>query len=112
MTYHFYQYVKYLWFQVYRHLHRFLMIKIQKKIKVRGMKGIEFFVILKYFYHYLELDLFLVERYLVIFLFFFFFGMRSSGVTLALVSPVGPESIDRSVRSLSTTINCGDGASD
>ena len=38
--------------------------------------------------------------------------MYFSGVTLALVSPVNPELTDRTVQSLSTTINYGAGDSD
>ena len=51
---------------------------------------------------------------------FFFFGIRFSGVTLALVYPVNPELVspfhpeltDISVQSVSTTITSGAGASD
>ena len=45
------------------------------------------------------------------FIFIFFLGTRFSGVTLALVSPVNTELIDRSVWSLYTTIIYGYGAS-
>ena len=46
------------------------------------------------------------------FLFLFFFGIRFSGVTLALVSPVNTELTDRSVQSSSTSVNYGAGAPD
>ena len=71
------------------------------------MEGIDLFVVLKYFYPYLELDPFLVETHLVIFYLFYFLESVFSGVTLALVSTVNPELTDRSVRSLSATITSG-----
>ena len=51
-------------------------------------------------------------------LFFFLFGMRFSGVTLALVTPIKPFSpvaaykADRYIRCLRTSISSGAGASD
>ena len=42
---------------------------------------------------------------------YLFPGIRFSGVTLALVSHINPESIDRYVQSLSTTITSGSGDS-
>ena len=45
------------------------------------------------------------------FIFIFFLGVCFPGVTLALVSPVNPESTNISVRSLFTTITSGAGAS-
>ena len=46
------------------------------------------------------------------FVFLFLIGMRFSGVTISLVSPVNPELTDISVQSLSTTITSGAGAYD
>ena len=42
----------------------------------------------------------------------YIFGMRFSGVTLALVSPINQELTDRPVRIFPSTINSGAGASD
>ena len=63
---------------------------------VRVVEGIDFFGYLKYFYPDLEFYTFLVATYQVI-IFLLFIGIRSYGVTLALVSPVNTEFTDRLV---------------
>ena len=59
-------------------------------MEVLVVEGIDLFGYLKYFYPDLELDTFLVETLESDFIFLFFLGISSYGVTLALVSPINP----------------------
>ena len=59
-------------------------------MEVRVVEGIDLFGYLKYFYPDLELDPLLVETLESDFIFLFFLGIRSYGVTLAIVSPANP----------------------
>ena len=73
------------------------MISIQERMDVHVVEGIDLFGYLKYFYPDLELDPLLVATLKGDFIFLFFLGIRSYGVTLALVSPINPELTDISV---------------
>ena len=76
------------------------------------VEGVYFFVFLKYFYPDFGIVSFLGGDVASDFMFLFFPVISFYGVILALVSPVNQELTDRSVRSFSTTVTSGTGASD